>query len=159
MHFVHQSIYLELAQASLHTLGALYSHFHTFPKTFSPAWNAFSVSFCPPKNSICLGAGDKPVSEYRSVIYYQVKQPRWMETIKVCRHIVTIVFKTVFNHLSIRLITSRLSTCALFQFPYKCCLFAGSCNVPHSSTIFPIPPQFQEQQHQKTNKQTPKKLL
>uniref|UniRef100_A0A674MZH9 Dedicator of cytokinesis 2 n=1 Tax=Takifugu rubripes TaxID=31033 RepID=A0A674MZH9_TAKRU len=35
------------------------------------------------KNSICLGAGDKAVSEYRSVIYYQVKQPRWMETIKV----------------------------------------------------------------------------
>uniref|UniRef100_A0A8C4HT67 Dedicator of cytokinesis 2 n=1 Tax=Dicentrarchus labrax TaxID=13489 RepID=A0A8C4HT67_DICLA len=36
------------------------------------------------KNSICLGAGDKAVSEYRSVIYYQVKQPRWVETIKVC---------------------------------------------------------------------------
>uniref|UniRef100_A0A673BYL2 Dedicator of cytokinesis 2 n=1 Tax=Sphaeramia orbicularis TaxID=375764 RepID=A0A673BYL2_9TELE len=35
------------------------------------------------KNSICLGAGDKGVSEYRSVIYYQVKQPRWMETFKV----------------------------------------------------------------------------
>uniref|UniRef100_A0A671UPQ4 Dedicator of cytokinesis 2 n=1 Tax=Sparus aurata TaxID=8175 RepID=A0A671UPQ4_SPAAU len=36
------------------------------------------------QNSICLGAGDKAVSEYRSVIYYQIKQPRWMETIKVC---------------------------------------------------------------------------
>uniref|UniRef100_A0A3Q3W6H4 Uncharacterized protein n=1 Tax=Mola mola TaxID=94237 RepID=A0A3Q3W6H4_MOLML len=35
------------------------------------------------QNSICLGAGDKVVSEYRSVIYYQIKQPRWMETIKV----------------------------------------------------------------------------
>uniref|UniRef100_A0A7N8YBC5 Dedicator of cytokinesis 2 n=1 Tax=Mastacembelus armatus TaxID=205130 RepID=A0A7N8YBC5_9TELE len=35
------------------------------------------------QNSICLGAGDKTVSEYRSVIYYQVKQPRWMETFKV----------------------------------------------------------------------------
>uniref|UniRef100_A0A8C5FUQ4 Dedicator of cytokinesis 2 n=1 Tax=Gadus morhua TaxID=8049 RepID=A0A8C5FUQ4_GADMO len=35
------------------------------------------------KNSICLGAGDKAVNEYRSVIYYQIKQPRWMETIKV----------------------------------------------------------------------------
>uniref|UniRef100_A0A8C2GC72 Dedicator of cytokinesis 2 n=1 Tax=Cyprinus carpio TaxID=7962 RepID=A0A8C2GC72_CYPCA len=34
-------------------------------------------------NSICLGAGDQPVNEYRSVIYYQIKQPRWMETIKV----------------------------------------------------------------------------
>ncbi|KAK7919027.1 hypothetical protein WMY93_010311 [Mugilogobius chulae] len=35
------------------------------------------------QNSICLGAGDKPVSAYRSVIYYQIKQPRWMETFKV----------------------------------------------------------------------------
>uniref|UniRef100_A0A4W4F7K5 Dedicator of cytokinesis 2 n=1 Tax=Electrophorus electricus TaxID=8005 RepID=A0A4W4F7K5_ELEEL len=35
------------------------------------------------KNAICLGAGDRPVSEYRSVIYYQIKQPRWMETFKV----------------------------------------------------------------------------
>ncbi|XP_068180969.1 dedicator of cytokinesis protein 2 [Antennarius striatus] len=35
------------------------------------------------QNSICLGAGDKAVNEYRSVIYYQIKQPRWMETIKV----------------------------------------------------------------------------
>uniref|UniRef100_A0A8C2EW81 Dedicator of cytokinesis 2 n=1 Tax=Cyprinus carpio TaxID=7962 RepID=A0A8C2EW81_CYPCA len=35
------------------------------------------------KNSICLGAGDRPVNEYRSVIYYQIKQPRWMETFKV----------------------------------------------------------------------------
>ncbi|XP_068596608.1 dedicator of cytokinesis protein 2 [Brachionichthys hirsutus] len=35
------------------------------------------------QNSICLGAGDKVVKEYRSVIYYQIKQPRWMETIKV----------------------------------------------------------------------------
>ncbi|XP_028315160.1 dedicator of cytokinesis 2 isoform X2 [Gouania willdenowi] len=34
------------------------------------------------QNSICLGAGDKAVSEYRSVIYYQIKQPRWMETFK-----------------------------------------------------------------------------
>uniref|UniRef100_A0A8C4UCF2 Dedicator of cytokinesis 2 n=1 Tax=Falco tinnunculus TaxID=100819 RepID=A0A8C4UCF2_FALTI len=34
-------------------------------------------------NAVCLGAGDKPVSEYRSVLYYQVKQPRWMETLKV----------------------------------------------------------------------------
>uniref|UniRef100_A0A667XZN8 Dedicator of cytokinesis 2 n=1 Tax=Myripristis murdjan TaxID=586833 RepID=A0A667XZN8_9TELE len=35
------------------------------------------------QNSICLGAGDKAVNEYRSVIYYQIKQPRWMETFKV----------------------------------------------------------------------------
>ncbi|KAM4748805.1 dedicator of cytokinesis protein 2 [Rhinophrynus dorsalis] len=34
-------------------------------------------------SAICVGAGDKPVNEYRSVLYYQIKQPRWMETIKV----------------------------------------------------------------------------
>lgn len=35
------------------------------------------------QNAICVGAGDKPMNEYRSVVYYQVKQPRWMETVKV----------------------------------------------------------------------------
>ncbi|XP_068610915.1 dedicator of cytokinesis protein 1 [Brachionichthys hirsutus] len=29
------------------------------------------------------GAGDEGMNEYKSVIYYQVKQPRWFETIKV----------------------------------------------------------------------------
>ncbi|KAH0508064.1 Dedicator of cytokinesis protein 1 [Microtus ochrogaster] len=29
------------------------------------------------------GAGDEAISEYKSVIYYQVKQPRWFETLKV----------------------------------------------------------------------------
>uniref|UniRef100_A0ABI7X690 Dedicator of cytokinesis 1 n=1 Tax=Felis catus TaxID=9685 RepID=A0ABI7X690_FELCA len=29
------------------------------------------------------GAGDEGISEYKSVIYYQVKQPRWFETVKV----------------------------------------------------------------------------
>uniref|UniRef100_A0A8B9GUZ8 Dedicator of cytokinesis 2 n=1 Tax=Astyanax mexicanus TaxID=7994 RepID=A0A8B9GUZ8_ASTMX len=38
-------------------------------------------------NAICLGAGDQPVHEYRSVIYYQIKQPRWMETFKSIDHI------------------------------------------------------------------------
>lgn len=33
------------------------------------------------------------------------------------------------------LITSWLSTCTLFQFPYKCWLFGGSCNFIYFSTI------------------------
>ncbi|MBN3301172.1 DOCK2 protein, partial [Amia calva] len=37
----------------------------------------------PVPSAICLGAGDRPVDEYKSVIYYQIKQPRWMETFKV----------------------------------------------------------------------------
>ncbi|OCT71603.1 dedicator of cytokinesis protein 1 isoform X2 [Xenopus laevis] len=35
------------------------------------------------ENVIYLGAGDEPISEYKSVVYYQVKQPRWFETVKV----------------------------------------------------------------------------
>uniref|UniRef100_A0A674MMB8 Dedicator of cytokinesis 1 n=1 Tax=Takifugu rubripes TaxID=31033 RepID=A0A674MMB8_TAKRU len=35
------------------------------------------------ENVIFPGAGDEGMSEYKSVIYYQVKQPRWFETIKV----------------------------------------------------------------------------
>uniref|UniRef100_A0A803VZS2 Dedicator of cytokinesis 1 n=1 Tax=Ficedula albicollis TaxID=59894 RepID=A0A803VZS2_FICAL len=34
-------------------------------------------------NVIFPGAGDEAISEYKSVIYYQVKQPRWFETVKV----------------------------------------------------------------------------
>ncbi|XP_048457757.1 dedicator of cytokinesis protein 1-like [Rhincodon typus] len=34
-------------------------------------------------NAICQGAGDKPVTYYQSVVYYQLKQQRWMETVKV----------------------------------------------------------------------------
>ncbi|RXN19006.1 dedicator of cytokinesis 1 isoform X1 [Labeo rohita] len=35
------------------------------------------------ENVIFPGAGDEGILEYKSVIYYQVKQPRWYETIKV----------------------------------------------------------------------------
>lgn len=38
-----------------------------------------------------MGAGDKPMNEYRSVVYYQVKQPRWMETVKVIIIITTMI--------------------------------------------------------------------
>uniref|UniRef100_A0A8C8S388 C2 DOCK-type domain-containing protein n=1 Tax=Pelusios castaneus TaxID=367368 RepID=A0A8C8S388_9SAUR len=36
------------------------------------------------QNVIFQGAGDKPTSEYRSVVYYQQRHQRWMETVKVC---------------------------------------------------------------------------
>ncbi|KAK6293898.1 hypothetical protein J4Q44_G00000600 [Coregonus suidteri] len=35
------------------------------------------------ENVMYPGAGDEDILEYQSVIYYQVKQPRWFETIKV----------------------------------------------------------------------------
>ncbi|XP_072353782.1 dedicator of cytokinesis protein 2-like [Scyliorhinus torazame] len=34
-------------------------------------------------NAVSQGAGDKPVTHYQSVVYYQIKQQRWMETVKV----------------------------------------------------------------------------
>ncbi|NXC19464.1 DOCK1 protein, partial [Corythaeola cristata] len=44
--------------------------------------NIFSF-VCVFKSVIFPGAGDEAISEYKSVIYYQVKQPRWFETVKV----------------------------------------------------------------------------
>lgn len=44
--------------------------------------NIFS-SACVFQSVIFPGAGDEAISEYKSVIYYQVKQPRWFETVKV----------------------------------------------------------------------------
>nr|XP_058959333.1 dedicator of cytokinesis protein 1-like [Pocillopora verrucosa] len=35
------------------------------------------------ENVICIGAGENPVSEYRSVIFYHVGKPEWVETIKL----------------------------------------------------------------------------
>uniref|UniRef100_A0A8B9NAR4 Dedicator of cytokinesis protein 2 n=1 Tax=Accipiter nisus TaxID=211598 RepID=A0A8B9NAR4_9AVES len=35
------------------------------------------------QNVIYHGAGDKPASEYRSVVYYQQRHQRWMETVKI----------------------------------------------------------------------------
>lgn len=83
--------------AILHTLHAPSSQLHTCSWKPSAQRETPFLSFNPLQNSICLGAGDKPVSEYRSVIYYQVKQPRWMETIKVCGHIEMFIFKNVFQ--------------------------------------------------------------
>lgn len=54
------------------------------------------------QNVIFPGAGDEGISEYKSVIYYQVKQPRWFETIKVslghfrelCANIAVVLLQT-----------------------------------------------------------------
>ncbi|KAB0392592.1 hypothetical protein E2I00_017734, partial [Balaenoptera physalus] len=40
------------------------------------------ISLCMPK-AIHPGAGYEGISEYKSVVYYQVKQPCWYETVKV----------------------------------------------------------------------------
>lgn len=47
-------------------------------------WFCFLICFsCHPKKAIHPGAGYEGISEYKSVVYYQVKQPCWYETVKV----------------------------------------------------------------------------
>uniref|UniRef100_A0A4W4F8G9 Dedicator of cytokinesis 2 n=1 Tax=Electrophorus electricus TaxID=8005 RepID=A0A4W4F8G9_ELEEL len=72
-------------------------------------------------NAICLGAGDRPVSEYRSVIYYQIKQPRWMETFKVAiplEEMPKIHLRFMFRHRSSQ-------ECELTGFMNDCVCFSG----------------------------------
>ncbi|NXI72088.1 DOCK2 protein, partial [Anseranas semipalmata] len=48
------------------------------------SWSRTSSPLLPsPQNVIYHGAGDKPASEYRSVVYYQQRHQRWMETVKI----------------------------------------------------------------------------
>lgn len=62
-----------------------------FPAVGGEEMGTVSSSVSSDVNSLCLllkhvifpGAGDEAISEYKSVIYYQVKQPRWFETVKV----------------------------------------------------------------------------
>lgn len=49
---------------------------------FLTSYRLLIVSF-QPKKAIHPGAGYEGVSEYKSVVYYQVKQPCWYETVKV----------------------------------------------------------------------------
>lgn len=52
-------------------------------KTLCYKLNFGKFSVCLLQNVVFPGAGDEGITEYKSVIYYQVKQPRWFETIKV----------------------------------------------------------------------------
>lgn len=45
----------------------------------------YSLSSLPEQKVVFPGAGYDGVTEYKSVIYYQVKQPCWNETVKVRR--------------------------------------------------------------------------
>lgn len=58
-----------------------------------------SIQFSFLQNVIFPGAGDEGITEYKSVIYYQVKQPRWFETIKVRKlKVVLLQFSDRFKH-------------------------------------------------------------
>uniref|UniRef100_A0A8B9N142 Dedicator of cytokinesis 1 n=1 Tax=Accipiter nisus TaxID=211598 RepID=A0A8B9N142_9AVES len=58
-----------------------------FPEIIMPGKPFIDINIssfvCVFKSVIFPGAGDEAISEYKSVIYYQVKQPRWFETVKV----------------------------------------------------------------------------
>ncbi|XP_072524020.1 dedicator of cytokinesis protein 1 [Salminus brasiliensis] len=55
----------------------------TTPKNVEVTMSVYDEDGKRLENVIFSGAGDEGISEYKSVIYYQVKQPRWFETIKV----------------------------------------------------------------------------
>uniref|UniRef100_A0A673CPR4 Dedicator of cytokinesis 1 n=1 Tax=Sphaeramia orbicularis TaxID=375764 RepID=A0A673CPR4_9TELE len=55
----------------------------TTPKNVEVTMSVYDEDGKRLENVIFPGAGDDGINEYKSVIYYQVKQPRWFETIKV----------------------------------------------------------------------------
>ncbi|KAK1794229.1 hypothetical protein P4O66_011125, partial [Electrophorus voltai] len=55
----------------------------TTPKNVEVTMSVYDEDGKRLENVIFPGAGDEGITEYKSVIYYQVKQPRWFETIKV----------------------------------------------------------------------------
>uniref|UniRef100_A0A8C7Z6U0 Dedicator of cytokinesis 1 n=1 Tax=Oryzias sinensis TaxID=183150 RepID=A0A8C7Z6U0_9TELE len=55
----------------------------TTPKNVEVTMSVYDEEGKKLENVIFPGAGESGISEYKSIIYYQVKQPRWFETIKV----------------------------------------------------------------------------
>ncbi|XP_066549905.1 dedicator of cytokinesis protein 1 isoform X2 [Amia ocellicauda] len=55
----------------------------TTPKNVEVTMSVYDEDGKRLESVIFPGAGDEGISEYKSVIYYQVKQPRWFETVKV----------------------------------------------------------------------------
>uniref|UniRef100_A0A8C6TVM6 Dedicator of cytokinesis 1 n=1 Tax=Neogobius melanostomus TaxID=47308 RepID=A0A8C6TVM6_9GOBI len=55
----------------------------TTPKNVEVTMSVYDEDGKRLESVIFPGAGDDGINEYKSVIYYQVKQPRWFETIKV----------------------------------------------------------------------------
>ena len=58
-------------------LNCMQKHLH-HSIVLNPSQNILSL-----QNVISIGAGEELVSEYRSVIFYHVGKPEWVETIKV----------------------------------------------------------------------------
>ncbi|XP_015202316.1 dedicator of cytokinesis protein 1 isoform X1 [Lepisosteus oculatus] len=74
---VRNDIYVTLAQ------GDFDKGSKTTPKNVEVTMSVYDEDGKRLENVIFPGAGDDGISEYKSVIYYQVKQPRWFETVKV----------------------------------------------------------------------------
>ncbi|KAJ8284749.1 hypothetical protein COCON_G00035990 [Conger conger] len=55
----------------------------TTPKNVEVTMSVYDEDGKKLESVIFPGAGDEGILEYKSVIYYQVKQPRWFETVKV----------------------------------------------------------------------------
>uniref|UniRef100_A0A8C2XR76 Dedicator of cytokinesis 1 n=1 Tax=Cyclopterus lumpus TaxID=8103 RepID=A0A8C2XR76_CYCLU len=74
---VRNDIYVTLA------LGDFDKGSKTKPKNVEVIMSVYDEDGKKLENVIFPGAGDEGINEYKSVIYYQVKQSRWFETIKV----------------------------------------------------------------------------
>ncbi|KAI7796529.1 dedicator of cytokinesis protein 1 [Triplophysa rosa] len=74
---VRNDIYVTLAQ------GDFDKGSKTTPKNVEVTMSVHDEDGKKLEGVIFPGAGDEGIQEYKSVIYYQVKQPRWYETIKV----------------------------------------------------------------------------
>uniref|UniRef100_A0A8C6UX99 Dedicator of cytokinesis 5 n=1 Tax=Neogobius melanostomus TaxID=47308 RepID=A0A8C6UX99_9GOBI len=58
------------------------------PKNVEVILSVHDDNGSPMEKAVFPGAGYDGISEYKSVIYYQVKQPCWNETVKVCLHLI-----------------------------------------------------------------------
>lgn len=161
MHFVHQSIYLELTQVSdytwrwtavsTHSLPSVLTYTHV-PKNLQPGVKRFfSLSVLHRTPSVSEQGINQSASTDLSSTTKSNSLAGWrpLRCVGTSKCLFSRKFSIIFQSV---LITSRLSTCTLF-FNF---LISAACLVVVAT--FPIPPQFSKITKQ-TNKQTQKKQL
>lgn len=143
MHFV-RSTYLELTRASEHSQGwtAIYTHsmpsIHSYrhvPENLQPSVKClFRLSVLHRTPSVSEQGINQSASTDLSSTIKSNSLAGWrpLRCVGTSKCLFLRTFSIILQSV---LITSWLSTCTLFQFPYKCWLFGGSCNFTYFSTI------------------------